>query len=145
MRLKFLGPMKSQDGRISFMIESQNSKNVRMGYINGRINGLKNCIECDYAVATEYRGRGIAGKMLEFMLDKVFKDNALSIKHPLRVVLNIDAENQPSRHVAEKAGFEKIDSESRDSVEYEMTPKQYELNIRKRTQAIQQNLPARNI
>lgn len=113
-----------------------------IGYINGKVNSMLNCVECDTAVKEEYRGNGIAGKLLKSLLNSIFIDNVLDEfcstygqgSERSKVVLNIDIENYSSRRVAEKTGFSLVDSESRDSLEYEMTKDDY-LKIYKESSA----------
>ena len=115
-----------------FVLEAvQNNKQI--GYIQANINSNKNCIECTTAIEKEYRNRGIATKLLDNMLRDIFiygqMDEACNLlgygTETQRMILSIDIDNLASRRVAEKLGFTVIDSESRDSVEYELTKQAY--------------------
>ena len=103
--------------------------NKKVGYLRANLNKLKNVVEFDSAVDPNFRGQGIAGQLVDNMLNRVFnlgvfneEDAGLYIDE---VVLSIDAENFSSIRVAEKMGFTQQGEESRDSVEYVMTKTNY--------------------
>ena len=75
MHLEFLGPKKSKGGFWGVSVMAKNNKNEKIGYVFGRVRN--NRLECEYAVEPNSRRQGVATSMLEFMLEKVFIDEAL--------------------------------------------------------------------
>ena len=117
---------------IEITISAKQGKKT-IGYIKGKVNSMRDCIECDTAVVPEERGKGIASELLKRMIDSVFKDKMLDSMCEMyakgseahNILLNIDVENYASRRVAEKMGFTLVDDSGRDSVEYAITRAQY--------------------
>ncbi|MBR4270491.1 MAG: GNAT family N-acetyltransferase [Clostridia bacterium] len=126
-------------------IEAKNEGNEKVGRVTGRIDNFEKKVDCEYDVAESYRGNGIAGTMLQAMLNEVFLENLNTKDMINKAVLNIDMENFTSRRVAEKFGFLQTFSEGHDSVEYEMTKEQF-LNVEKsNNKKLDDNTLPRNI
>ncbi len=104
-------------------IKAKTSSNQTIGYTVGRLK--EHNVECEYSVDEDYRGNGIAGKMLQELLYEVFVVNPETKNVINKAVLNIDVENFSSRRVAEKQEFNFCYSENRDSVEYEISKEQF--------------------
>lgn len=57
---------------------------------------------CNVAVSSDYRGMGIGGQLLEYLIDYAHK-NSLS-----EITLEVRTSNQAARKLYEKSGFERL-------------------------------------
>lgn len=95
-RKSVLDAMKSDDGHVAIIGDRV------VGFISYKVNGIIGVIG-ENAVATEYKGKGIAQKLYKLVLDKM-KEQGAEIA---TVFTGLDEGHAPARKAYEKAGFSK--------------------------------------